>query len=481
MDPLHLTGFLESLRRQSHVRWECCLAVTTASPLLRWFATLDRRIRLVSANRIPLAEARGEWVTFADCADELAPDALQTLVAFPDADMVYSDEDRLDGEQRSAPVFKPAWCPVTVRCHNIIGRLALIRRDLAQRLAPHVRGDLEHGLWQSLADDVVTVVHVPRILYHRRSEAVSNPVFLDVVQRPLISIIIPNKDSLSLLRSCIDGIRRSTYRPYETIVVENDSREPETFAYYDEFISQPQCRLLKWDRPFHFAAINNEAVRMARGEIVVFLNNDIEITQPDWLERMLAATLQPGVGAVGAQLFYPDGTLQHGGIVVGIDDQCGHWQRFTPGDATGYAGSLRQMRSWSAVTAACLMMRRDLFERMGGFDEQFAVAFNDIDLCLRLQQQGLASLCTPEVRLIHRESQTRGLDSLWRNRARLRDEVERFRRRWAEVLSVGDLLFNPNLSLIDESVRLELRGRTKPNPRVRQTSAVMSVATEQAA
>jgi GT2 family glycosyltransferase len=256
-----------------------------------------------------------------------------------------------------------------------------------------------------------------------------------------VSIIIPNKDYPEGLARCIDSIRRSSFAEYEILLVENRSVLPETFTYYEQLRTSPDVQLLIWDQPFNYAAINNFAVAHTRGEVLLFLNNDVEAINADWLERLLEHALRPEVGAVGAKLYYPDNTIQYAGYVLGL----GHVHQHFPRDSAGYAHRLVIAQNLSAVTGACMMTRKDVFEAVQGFDEQFALDFNDIDLCLKMRKQGYRILWTPHAELCHFESKTRGRSKTPAQELRFQQDQRQFRARWATELSNGDPYYNRNL------------------------------------
>jgi GT2 family glycosyltransferase len=271
---------------------------------------------------------------------------------------------------------------------------------------------------------------------------------------PLVSLVIPTRDAADLLKTCVETIRAKTaYRPYELIVVDNQSREPATLRLLRGLEERKVARVLRYDAPFNYSAINNLGVREARGEIVGLLNNDLEIMEPGWLATMVAQALRPEVGAVGARLLYPDGTVQHGGVILGIGGVANHAHRNFPGSEAGYFGRLQLVQDLSAVTAACLLVRRDVYLRLGGLDESIAVAFNDVDFCLRLRKAGLRCVYTPDATLVHHESKSRGKDDSPDKRARFAREVETIMARWGELLR-NDPAYNPNLTLESEDFAL---------------------------
>jgi GT2 family glycosyltransferase len=275
-------------------------------------------------------------------------------------------------------------------------------------------------------------------------------------ERPRVSIIIPNKDYPEGLAQCIDSIRRSTYAPYEIILVENHSVLAETFACYERLQALADVRLLHWQQPFNYAAINNFAVAHARGDVLLFLNNDVQVINADWLERMLEHALRPEVGAVGAKLYYPDDTVQHAGVVIGLREILGHVHRHFPRDSAGYAQRLVVVQNVSAVTGACLMTRKKVFQEVQGFDEEFALDFNDIDLCLKMRKHGYRIIWTPHAELYHFESKTRGYAVTQAQKIRFLRDTSLFHALWASEFRNGDPHYNPNLTHDREDFSLRI-------------------------
>ena len=265
---------------------------------------------------------------------------------------------------------------------------------------------------------------------------------------PLVSIIIPNKDETETLRNCINSIReKTTYKNYEILIVENNSETDEIFRYYKEISKDPDIRLFRWKKEFNYSAINNFGEAHARGEFIILLNNDIEVITPGWIEELLGLCQRPGTGAAGVKLLYPDNTIQHAGCVVGIGGIAGNMFVDMPSERTGYLHKASILQDMSAVTAACMMVRKDVFDRIGGFEEELAVAFNDVDLCLRIRQAGYLIVYDPYVQMYHLESKTRGAEDSEEKVRRFQNEIEFFRTRWIDILKNGDPYYNKNLSL----------------------------------
>jgi O-antigen biosynthesis protein len=476
--------------------------------ILAEYAGLDERIKVVfrdtnghisAASNSALELVSGDFVTFLDHDDELAEHALfaivETLNRRQDLDLIYSDEDKIDQRgKRFDPAFKPDWSPELLRQQNYICHLTAYRTELVRKA-----GGLRIGLEGSQDHDLVLrvseltspdrICHIPAILYHWRSipgsiadntsvkpyaqtageRAVRDSLLAKGVDAhvasgaiaatyrvhyalpvppPLVSIIIPTRDRHDLLRQCIGSIQaRSSYTRYELIVVDNQSEELETLAYLRELGESGTARVLNYNRPFNYSALNNEAVKEAKGELICLLNNDVEVLSSGWLTELVGLALQPGVGAVGAKLYYPDGTIQHAGVVTGLFGLAGHAYRFSARGTPGYFGQLLLAREVSAVTAACLVVRRSTFLEVGGLNEvELKVAFNDVDFCLRVRELGYRNMWTPYAELVHHESATRGSDEAPEKRLRFARETAYMRKRWAHVLP-NDPHHNPNLAL----------------------------------
>jgi GT2 family glycosyltransferase len=465
---------------------------------------LGRNEGIAGNSNAAIALATGDYVALLDHDDTLAPFALYEVVRavnqHPDADFLYSDEDKLsqDGTVRYEPHFKPDWAPDQLRSHNYICHLSVFRRDLMRELGGFrtgFDGSQDYDLILRATEKARQVVHIPKVLYHWRTHSSSTAfdpkaklyayeaaqkaitehlnrrgtpgevefgltygiysIRYELPARPKVSIVIPNRDQADLLRQCVASIDGSSYTNFELVILENGSREAKTHAYYDELRRRANVRIVTWDRPFNYSAANNFAARHATGEVLVFLNNDIEVKAPDWLERLLGHALRPEVGAAGAKLYYPDGTIQHAGVVVGLGGVAGHMHHHFPGEHFGYVGRLIVCQNFSAVTAACLMVRREVFEAVGGFDEAFVLTFNDVDFCLRLRQQGWLVVWTPEAQLYHWESKTRGPDTHGEALERFKREEALFKERWGDFLAGGDPYYSPHLTLVESDCSIK--------------------------
>lgn len=504
-----LKEMIQSVQDQTYANWELCIAnggshAEWIQPLLDRFALSETRIRVthLDSNRgiagnsnAALAMARGDFVAFLDHDDVLAPFALfeigAAINARPEADLIYSDEDKLDeGGRRVDPCFKPNWSPDTLRSHNYICHLLTIRRSVVEQLGgirEGFDGAQDYDLVLRASEKARQIVHIPKVLYHWRMHPQSTAantqskqylveagrralaehlermqtlatvaeghipgvyrVIYHLSRQPLVSILIPNRDSIAMLNRCLDSIAQSSYAHHEILILENHSEQADTLAYYRRLECERGVRIVPWVKPFNYAAVNNFGAAHARGEVLLFLNNDIEAINPDWLEVMVKQTLRPEVGAVGAKLYYPDDTIQHAGIVVGMGGVAGHAHMNFPRSAAGYMDRLQLPQNCSAVTGACLMTRREVFEKAGGFDEGFVLSFNDVDLCLQIQALGYRILWTPEAELYHFESKTRGYEDTPEKLARFRREHQRFIAKWGNFLKAGDPFYNPNFRL----------------------------------
>ena len=523
--PAHLSEAIESVRGQIHQDWRLCLTDdgSTSSEvrgILEAAVASDPRILLVrhetaqgvaAATNAAMALAEADVALFLDHDDRLAPHALALVAATfagrPDVAAVYSDEDSIDAEgRRFSPVFKSDLDRERLLAQNYVNHLFAIRLDLLRRLGGlrrGVDGAQDHDLIvRVLEADPGPIEHIPHVLYHWRSfpggnslsqrgKAVADaararlvgehltrsgvvaspqpgPRGHLIVERPMpepappVLAIIPTRDRPGLLEACVVGLLEQTdYPALQVCVVDNGSRSPEALKLLEALASTPRVRVLSIDAPFNFSALNNTAARKTDARLLAFINDDIMVIEPGWLKAMVALAVQPDVGAVGAKLFYPDGRLQHAGIVLGLGPQkvAGHEFRGAPGDSSGPQNRLLLAHEASAVTAACMVVESRKFEQVGGFDaEALPVAFNDVDLCLKLGAAGYRTLWTPRARLMHLESATRGTDKSGAASMRFAAEARVMRERWAQVLG-ADPYYSPNLTLEDESFTLADQSR----------------------
>ena len=506
-----LIQMVESLLAQTYSNWELCIANgspedTVMKGVLEQYMKKDSRIRVseltenkgIAGNtNAALEMAEGEFVGLLDHDDLLAPNALYEVVRALEADReldaVYTDEDKVTTEldEHFQPHLKPDFNLDLLRSNNYICHFFVVRRSIVKKAGgfrQEFDGAQDHDFIFRCVEIARKVGHIPEILYHWRTHKAStadNPaskmyafdagkraieahlertgtegvvthtpdlgffrVKYPVQGNPLVSIIIPNKDEKETLKDCIESIRKKTeYENYEIIIVENNSTTEEIFQYYKELSQDPRIRLLRWKKEFNYSAINNYGVSHARGEYLLFLNNDVKIITPGWIKEMLGVCQRPEVGAVGVKLIYPDNTIQHAGCVIGIGGIAGHMFVDMPANRTGYLHKASILQDMSAVTAACMMMKRTAFEEAGGFTEKLSVAFNDVDLCLKVRKNKKLIVYDPYVELYHMESKTRGAEDSTEKVRRFQEEIEYMRCQWIDILKNGDPYYNKNLSL----------------------------------
>ncbi len=513
-NPAWLREAIESVRAQIYPAWELCIADDASTSrdvrqILEEYTRSDPRIKVVfrpqnghisASSNSAIELASGPWLVLMDHDDLLPAHALfwvaDCIAAHPDVQLIYSDEDKVDEHgHRFGPYFKPDWNVDLFRSQNMFSHLGVLATDLVREV-----GGFRVGLEGSQDWDLVLrcmerieprqIRHIPRVLYHWRVHGESTAKSMDAKpyaaiageralnehlartgvrasaehqgfgyrvryalpsQPPLVSLVIPTRNALALVRQCVSSIvEKTTYPKYEILLVDNASDDPAALAYFESLAQQPNIRVLRDERPFNYAQLNNTAVAQARGEVVALVNNDIEVLTPDWLSEMVSIALQPGVGAVGARLWYPNMTLQHAGVILGVGGTAAHSHRGMPAGREGYGGRAALIQSFSAVTAACLVIRKALYEQVGGLDEvRFAEAFNDIDFCLRLREAGLRNVWTPYAELIHHESATRGKNVSPERQARFQRELAAMRERWGALLE-NDPAYSPNLMLARE-------------------------------
>jgi len=520
-DEAWLRKCLDSVLSQIYPHWELCIADDASTlphvrSILEEYRNGDGRVRLVfretnghisAASNSALSLAAGDYVALLDHDDELTPDALYEIAALigrhPETDMIYTDEDKIDTQgRRHSPFFKPDWSPDTFlslmyTCHLGVYRTALVRKIGGFREG--FEGSQDYDLVLRLTERTDRIRHIPRVLYHWRSipassassfdskgyaqdaglravrealerrgeDAVAEPVEglsgryrarYRLPGRPLVSIVIPTRDLSALLETCLHSVfERTAYDRFEVIIVDNDSREPETRELFRRWQEREPARfrVVPMPIPFNFPALINEGVRKARGDLVLLLNNDIEVVSGDWLAEMAAQAMRPRVGAVGVKLLYPDDTVQHAGVVLGIGGVAGHSHKYLSNDRTGYFDRLRITANYAAVTGACLMVERTKFDDAGGFDEALPVAFNDVDFCIRLLKAGYYNLCLSHPVLYHHESKTRGPEDTVEKQIRFRGEIDLMEARWGELLK-NDPFYSPHLTRYREDYSISL-------------------------
>ena len=450
-----------------------------------------------------LAMATGEYIGLFDHDDILHPSALYEYVKVineKNADYIYCDETTFksgDINKMLTMHFKPDYAIDNLRANNYICHFSVFARQLldgTELFRTKFDGSQDHDMILRLTDRAKNVVHVPKLLYYWRShpgsvasdinakpyaiqsakDAVADhlkrhgyehfqitstrafetifKIRYQIIGDPKISIVIANKDHLEDLKRCITSIReKSTYENYEIIVVENGSETKEIFDYYEKLKDDPQIKVVTYTEKgsFNYSKVNNFGVKEASGDYILLLNNDTQVITVNWMEELLMYAQREDVGAVGAKLYYGNKTIQHAGVVLqlGAHRTAGHSHYGQHRDNLGYMGRLCYAQDVSAVTGACLLVKKKLFEEVGGLDESFAISLNDVDFCLKLREKGLLNVFTPFAELYHFESVSRGLDDQGEKAARYNDESERFREKWKEVLEKGDPYYNPNFSL----------------------------------
>lgn len=501
---------IESVRRQVYPNWELCIADDASPrkhvrAVLEEYQALDDRIKLElrpenghisHASNSALALATGEFIALLDHDDELADHALYMVVAelnaHPDAALIYSDEDKIDLESnRYDPYFKSEWNPDLFYGQNMVNHLGVYMTEIVRDLGgfrPGLEGSQDYDLVLRVIERITPerIRHIPHVLYHWRSvkgsaalagdeksyatdaarralqeyfdrnrikaEVVPVPnfyfhrVLFDLpAQPPMVSVIIPTRNGKDLLEKCVDSVYRTGYENLEVIVIDNRSDEPETLAYLAA-LARKGGKVLSYDKPFNYSAINNWAATLTEGEILLLLNNDVETQDSTWLFEMLRHACRPEVGIVGSALYYPDDTLQHGGVILGIGGVAGHAHLRLERGNPGYFGRALLAQDVSAVTGACMMVRKDVYWQIGGLNEELPVAFNDIDFCLRVREKGYRIVFTPFAALYHHESATRGYEDTPEKKERFIEECNYMSEHWGSTLD-QDPYYNPNLTL----------------------------------
>ena len=513
-----LKDLIDSVQAQTYANWQLCLADGSASSFSSYAqecANEDPRIlyRVLEENRgisgntnAALHMADGDYIALLDHDDYLEDTALFELVSCLQTtrhDAVYTDEDKVDmeGSLYFDPHFKPDFSPDYLRSTNYICHLFMVRRDLANEvggLHEAYDGSQDYDFILRCTEHAASVGHVPMALYHWRShpgstaenqesklycyeagkraldshlnrlsiagEAEMLPwlglyhIHYVLHEKPLVSILIPNRDQAAVLRRCVHSIQSLTsYKNYEILILENNSEEPETFACYEELTRDARTRVLNWEHPFNYSAINNYGASRAKGDYLLLLNNDTEVLSENWLSELLSDAAQPGVGAAGAKLLYSDDTIQHAGVVLGLGGIAGHVGSRTPGSIPGYFGRAVVRQNISAVTGACLLISARDFQLVGGLEEDLPLAYNDIDLCLKLRKMGLRIVLNPQVQLYHHESLSRGAEDTPEKQMRLQRESQYLVEKWGDSLTGNDPYYNPNLTLSMQEEAFSLR------------------------
>lgn len=509
---------IESVVSQTYNHWELCIVddASDGGDILKVLEEYENRYSNIKvhyrkenghisvASNTGLSLVEGEYVAFLDHDDELAIHALyeivKTINRYSDATIIYSDEDKIDSRgKRFEPHFKSDWNEDMFYSQNYISHLSVIKKEIidkTEKFRIGYEGSQDYDLLlQSLKfikDD--EVYHISKILYHWRAiegstaleaneknyttkaglKALSNyfqekNIFVEqgflvntykvnykIIGNPKVSIIIPTKDNYALLFTCISSILALTdYENYEIVIIDNQTTDIEALVYLDGLKELPNIQVLTYNKAFNYAIINNYAVSKARGEFILLLNNDIEIINASWLSEMLQHAQRKEIGIVGAKLYYEDRTIQHAGVVLGIGGVAGHAHKYSSQEAYGYFSRLQIIQNYSALTGACMMMKKSIYLEVGGLEEALEVAFNDIDLCLKVLEKGYRNLWTPYAELIHYESKSRGLEDTPEKKERFEKEIFFMKQKWAKEL-LGDRCYNANLTLVHENFSLKL-------------------------
>ena len=504
-----LRQMIESVLNQTYPYLELCIADgsgenISVEKVVKEYQAKDQRVRyqrleknegIAGNTNAAIRMATGDYLALFDHDDLLAPNALfevASTIEKDKADVVYTDEDKVtsDLKEHFQPHFKPDFNPDLLCSNNYICHLFVVKRSLALKLGgqdPAYDGAQDYDFIFRCTEEAEKIVHIAKILYHWRVHQAStadNPtskmyafdagkraieahlqrigakaevshtkdlgfyrVKYQVQGNPKVSIVIPNKDEKETLKKCLESIwQKTTYSNYEIILVENNSTTREIRDYYQELDGKNGVRVVYWDKEFNYSAINNFGISYAKGEYILCLNNDITVISPEWMEELLANCQRPEVGIVGARLYYPDNTIQHAGIVLGMGGCAGSLFVGLARSRGGYLHKAALQQDLSAVTAACFMVKKEAFEKVGGFEEKLAVAFNDVDFCLKVRYAGYLVVYDPYAELYHHESKTRGYENTEAKKRRFQEEIEYMRCHWMPDI-LRDPYYNENLSL----------------------------------
>lgn len=509
---------VDSLINQTYSNWELCLAdgSEAQNEELKSIIEKDSRIKynflgenkgIAENTNAALKMATGDYIGLLD-HDDILPEfslyeVVRTINNHPEADFIYSDEDKFEevGGKRYDPYFKSDFAPDTLRANNYICHFSIFRKDLMDKLEgfrSEFDGAQDYDIILRMSENAKNIVHIPKILYHWRVHELSTAkagahakpyayeagkkavqahldrmglkgtveqgktigtykVNYEIIGEPKISIIIPNKDYVSTLKVCLKSITKlTTYKNYEIIVVENNSTEKETFKYYKTIDGKDNIKVVYYpEKEFNYSSIINYGVKNSTGDYIIQLNNDTELVTPDWIQEMLGFVQREDVGAVGVKMYYPDKTIQHAGIIIGIGGVAGHVFKNIPYKMHGYFSKDCMIQNLSAVTAACIMTPRKIYDDVGFMDEKFKVAFNDVDFCLRIREQGKLIVYNPYVEFIHYESKSRGYEDTVEKQQRFKGEIDRFYEKWQGFLDKGDPYYNINLRLDNDQCAIK--------------------------
>ncbi len=521
VDPKWLDLAIRSIEAQWYENWELCIAddKSTNPKTINYLKNiknskikitfLETNLNISGASNAALDLTVGEYIALMDNDDEITPDALYEVVKVINetgAEFIYSDEDKLEMDGTfSEPHFKPDFAPDMFLSQNYISHLGVIKKTLIDQVGGWelgLEGAQDFDLYLKVLEHTDKVTHIAKVLYHWRKipgstaaefsdklyaqeagvVALQNAmkrrniaayvhdgkypgtyrVQYDIIGTPLVSIVIPFKDKPELLDMCINSVlKKSTYQNYEIIGISNNSTEKETFAMMQSLQEKDsRVAFYEYNVPFNYSDINNYAVNTyAKGQQILLLNNDIEIITPEWIERLLEFSQQEKIGAVGAKLYYPNGTIQHAGVIIGLGGVAGHSHKYFANESPGYFFRLNLTQNLSAVTAACLMVKKTIFDQMKGLNEEnLKIAFNDVDFCLRIQEAGYRNIYTPYCEAYHHESISRGAEDNPEKIARFATEIEYVTERHKAILKNGDPFYNRNLTLDHENFGLKIQG-----------------------
>lgn len=501
---------VDSLIDQTYTNWELCLADGSPekNQKLEKIYKKDERIKykfigenkgIAGNTNEALSLVTGDFVALLDHDDLLPIFSLYEIVKCinenPGVEFIYTDEDKFEklGGKRYDPYFKSDFAPDTLRANNFICHFSVFKKELMDKLGGfrnEYDGAQDYDILLRMSEETNNIIHIPKILYHWRVHSLSTAksggtakpyayeagikaiqdhidriglkgtvesgntlgtykVNYEIQGNPKVSIVIPNKDYIKTLKVCLNSIKKlTTYENYEIIIVENNSGEKETFEYYKKIDGKDKIKVVYFpEKEFNYSKIINFGVKNSTGEYIVQLNNDTELLTPNWLQEMLGFAQRDDVGAVGAELFYPDNTIQHAGIIIGIGGVAGHVFKNLPKGIHGYFSKDAMIQNLSAVTAACIMTPKSIYDEVGYMDEKFKVAFNDVDFCLKIRQTGRLIVYNPYVQFTHYESKSRGFEDTPEKKKRFQSEIDRFHDKWQSVLDKGDPYYNKNLRL----------------------------------
>ena len=509
---------VDSSIKQTYTNWELCLADGSPekNEKLEKIYKKDERIKykfigenkgIAGNTNEALSLVTGDFVALLD-HDDLLPifslyEIANCINENPDVEFIYTDEDKFEklGGKRYDPYFKSDFAPDTLRANNFICHFSVFKKELMDKLGgfrSKYDGAQDYDILLRMSEETSKIIHIPKILYHWRVHSLSTAksggtakpyayeagikaiqdhidriglkgtveagntlgtykVNYEIQGNPKVSIVIPNKDYIKTLKVCLNSIKKlTTYENYEIIIVENNSEENETFEYYKKIDGKDKIKVVYFpEKEFNYSKIINFGVKNSTGEYIVQLNNDTELLTPNWLQEMLGFAQRNDIGAVGAELFYPDNTIQHAGIIIGIGGVAGHVFKNLPKGIHGYFSKDAMIQNLSAVTAACIMTPKSIYEEVGYMDEKFKVAFNDVDFCLKIRQAGKLIVYNPYVQFTHYESKSRGFEDTPEKKKRFQSEIDRFHDKWQSVLDKGDPYYNINLRLDNDQCAIK--------------------------